>query len=1013
MLDSIISDFFPILEGALKNNTGAWHTFLKERIDSFKESQQDLKESISGNHQEELIRTFQRKLHEHLNGHIEQLKSGPLDRPDWYSIPPWQNVLKETDHWYASFDVMHAMPFTEIRADRYAASSRWSLWRKYFTMMRYNAKRKHSIKQASKKGIEEKGRLFNSHQFIQYFIVVPAATLIYKQWQACLQLYSEMLEKMHNASETLKDNTICAEALASAEASYWEDMRKYDLRKSNEQYLSVIKELQEELEHHKKSALKENETFIQNMKEDISEKWLIAGSPLLSGGVFNEKKIARKWKGLEQDFSRDQKKWKNHFQGSQGDWLKDLELSKLQLSVIEKYEHTLELIHNTVQKNLRPAFYAINADVHKSLEVFKKENEIQKPELRKEVLAESRSLVKLLRQQKLPHLLDTITQADFVQTFHGFFRRIEKDSSQLTDVHLIYKECDLDHIPPDTKVDQVHFKELIDDEILSRANQNFKTLEANLSRELESTLRRISSLDQIVEFNLDAAYNLLKERSDENAVAEAREIAVSGLERTKSNLKELEGEINEDLEKNTEHFGIIVRKLLNELQKLSDSEKIIELRLRVARVRARERLVETRNKIWRKIKGFFPRILRIALHLIHKAKSTLFQLRKVTRLGPQESLEGDHITRFLIDTHKKIGKMPYVYQRLFRFDPLEEKRFFYGRSAVLEQISSDFQNYKEGYQAVTALVGEKGNGKTTIVNFCEKEIFTAFNVIKINCTDTIYTEAELLRLLNEAFEFSDVSSIEAFEEKIKSLPQKQVCIVENIQNLFLRVIDGFDVMEQFLLLIAQTGSNVFWVVSCGLYAWQYLDRVLQISDYFKRIIVLNALELEDIKQVILTRHQVSGYGLQFAVPEKVLTSRQYKKISGDEQKQEYLRNLFFDELTDISGGNIKSALIFWLSAINTFNEEDINIAGEINLDKSALFQLYPEEYFTLAALIQHDVLTEEQHAYIFNQEPDVSRSILGRLYKKGFLERNNAKYSVHPLLYRPVIKTLKSMNILN
>lgn len=1013
MLDMILKDVLPNLERTANKHTHEWYAFIKKDIELFKDSQKKLNGDLTKHHPDKPVLTYQRKLSEHLDLHVRRLKSETLDNKDWYSAPPWQELVGENGLWCDSIEETCALPFNEIGIEPSGTSSKWKRWHEQFLMMKYNIKRKRARNRAAKKGVQEKQRVFNSHQFIQYFIVVPAAALIYKQWQACLQLYSEMLEKMHNASEALKDNTICAECLASAEASYWEDMRKYDLRKSNEQYLSVIKELREELEHHKKAALKENENFIQNMKDDISEKWLIAGSPLLSGGVFNEKKIARKWKGLEQDFSRDQKKWKNHFQGSQGDWLKDLELSKLQLSVIEKYEHTLELIHNTVQKNLRPAFNAINADVHKSLEVFKKENEIQKPELRKEVLAESRSLVKLLRQQKLPHLLDTITQADFVQTFHGFFRRIEKDISQLTDVHLIYKECDLDHIPPDTKVDQVHFKELIDDEILSRANQNFKTLEANLSRELESTLRRISSLDQIVEFNLDAAYNLLKERSDENAVVEAREIAVSGLERTKSNLKELEGEINEDLEKNTEHFGIIVRKLLNELQKLSDSEKIIELRLRVARVRARERLVETRNKIWRKIKGFFPRILRIALHLIHKAKSTLFQLRKVTRLGPQESLEGDHITRFLIDTHKKIGKMPYVYQRLFRFDPLEEKRFFYGRSAVLEQISSDFQNYKEGYQAVTALVGEKGNGKTTIVNFCEKEIFTSFNVIKINCTDTIYTEVELLRLLNEAFEFSDVSSIEAFEEKIKSLPHKQVCIVENIQNLFLRVIDGFDVMEQFLLLIAQTGSNVFWMVSCGLYAWQYLDRVLQISDYFKRIIVLNALELEDIKQVILTRHQVSGYGLQFAVPEKVLKSRQYKKISGEEQKQEYLRDLFFDELTDISGGNIKSALIFWLSAINAFDEEDINIAGEINLDKSALFQLYPEEYFTLAALIQHDVLTEEQHAYIFNQEPDVSRSILGRLNKKGFLEWDNAKYSVHPLLYRPVIITLKSKNILN
>ena len=74
--------------------------------------------------------------------------------------------------------------------------------------------------------------------------------------------------------------------------------------------------------------------------------------------------------------------------------------------------------------------------------------------------------------------------------------------------------------------------------------------------------------------------------------------------------------------------------------------------------------------------------------------------------------------------------------------------------------------------------------------------------------------------------------------------------------------------------------------------------------------------------------------------------------------------------------------------------------------------MQPSDLFSLAAFVEHEYLTEEQHALIFNQDLNESELIISRLYKRGYLEKFDKKYTVYPLLYRPVIKALKSKNIL-
>jgi hypothetical protein len=239
-----------------------------------------------------------------------------------------------------------------------------------------------------------------------------------------------------------------------------------------------------------------------------------------------------------------------------------------------------------------------------------------------------------------------------------------------------------------------------------------------------------------------------------------------------------------------------------------------------------------------------------------------------------------------------------------------------------------------------------------------------------------------------------------------------VCLCEDIHNLFVRTVDGFEAIERFLLFVQRTGNVVLWIITCTLYGWRYLDFVLHVSRYFTAIISLSSEDRGEIEETILKRHRVSGYILEFILSPAVGKDRAYRKLTHDEDRRKYIREYFFSRLAKRASGNIQVALLYWLMAIREFTKEKMYISPDIDFDHAFIYQLPPDELFTLAAIMQHESLSAEYHARIFHQDIRDSFLILNRMEKIGYLEKSGDQFIIHPFLYRPVVKALESKNIL-
>jgi hypothetical protein len=130
--------------------------------------------------------------------------------------------------------------------------------------------------------------------------------------------------------------------------------------------------------------------------------------------------------------------------------------------------------------------------------------------------------------------------------------------------------------------------------------------------------------------------------------------------------------------------------------------------------------------------------------------------------------------------------------------------------------------------------------------------------------------------------------------------------------------------------------------------------------------------------------------------------------------QDYCKNLLFDQLNDLGLGNITVTMLFWLSAIQKIEEDTLVVASKILFDDSLFYGLPSEELFTLAVLLQHELLNAEEHAMIFHQEKRQSILLLSRMNKRGILiQRVKDTYQINPLLYRPAVQALKMKNIIH
>lgn len=864
-------------------------------------------------------------------------------------------------------------------------------------------------------------RNFHLHSFLTYFLQIPTAEFLLAERLQFLQQIAKQFYALHLSVVEIRDGFL-----------FLNDFGTAFLRLDRSKIITPLEKLQghiraveahiEELNQLKAKAWQRYQIQKTDNYQKVRHHWSFAGTRILSSTDFGERQIAKCWKYLEAELAKGKESWIAHFQAEQGEWQAGIELSLLQLQTVQIYCDTLTSVAQNIHTQLIPTFNSTLETVaafSKNVATMKIEDDIS---LRSATAKQNRALFQSLQQEKMPLMMDTLIKAQLDDLTKRYALRVRKAIEVLSDGHVIFLRRDLSNSVPKSETDDTHLlKAIVLEELFSKFKQGHQTFNAEYQHRIEKIIRGISEIDQLVEVTLEAALLRLERQKNQRGFEEARATVIEELNQVSAQVNGLIAQAKQLFVESEKKLLDLTKTFENQLLTLADTdaENKIEKYLLLARATAKERLSNYRRKFMITARTAWPTLFEALINTIGQFQSNYFRLREMTGLAPDKADAGENLSRFLTDTEEHIKALPYVYQRLFRLAPLSDDRFFAARKVELDLLNQEFERWQNGKFTITALIGERGSGITTLLNFARQQIYKDYPIIKLDFLvgRTIFTDEALFELLKATFQEVDFNhepkNIDDLEDEINALVKRKIVFAENMQQLFLRTTYGFDALERFMLFISRTYRKIHWVLTCSLYSWEYFAKVINIDEYIQRKIIFESLPQAEYEEIILKRHRASGYQLIFKPTDEIVQSRRYKKLKTDWERQEYLQTLFFDQLTELAAGNISVAMLFWLRSYEEFTENKLILPATINFDPSFLYQLPAEELFTLAALLQHDTLSTEDHALVFHQDIQQSHLLLNRMANKGFLVKQSNGYQIHPFLYRPIVRVLKSDNIIH
>jgi predicted house-cleaning noncanonical NTP pyrophosphatase (MazG superfamily) len=449
---------------------------------------------------------------------------------------------------------------------------------------------------------------------------------------------------------------------------------------------------------------------------------------------------------------------------------------------------------------------------------------------------------------------------------------------------------------------------------------------------------------------------------------------------------------------------------------LLEKQDVNEVRLAGAEFMAKETAIgwKTKFQVWWAIVSEKAELF--GRFIWKKGKLYFQNIRKFLGFAEKEKLEGDKtdLATFLSETDEKIAELPFIYRRLFDFNKEVDDRFYIRKPEQFERFKKGYELWQNQFPSTLAIVGEKGSGKSIFTRILIKEILIKNDVIEINFRDTIWKPKDLVSKISNALKIDDVETIDDLIAAIKRKKKRVVVILENVQNCYIRNISGFEAIEQLMLLISETNKEVMWITSTTKYGWVFLDRVVNISDYFTHTVETDNLVAEQIEQLILKRHRASGYQLHFLADDATKKSRTFKKLMGDEKKtQEFLKDRYFEKLAKLAEGNSSIAMIFWIRSINEYDDTHFYI-NPFNFNTiNRIDELDSEELFAMAAFVLHDSLTANELSEIMHQPLRNSKLIVSRLTSRSILYSTDNGHMLNQLIYRQVVRVLKEANFIH
>jgi hypothetical protein len=764
--------------------------------------------------------------------------------------------------------------------------------------------------------------------------------------------------------------------------------------------LDDIPSLETRIENHKLTLTEIYEATVLKYKNALYK----ADTIELSANSFNLKKNTNYQKSVVEKNQRNELLWQNTYNVLKSDWELDIEIFTIIFKVISKYNelgNSIDKKSNVIYKELEVIKKYIN-DVKVTIADAKTDTAIKKSIVNelKNFNTTFKKIIKkttiLVSNQELPLQIN-----QFEESTLGILKTLSTKRAINTDNDYCTK----------TSTSSINFispYELVTYQSWPILDEKINKAKIELNLKVTNFIDDINALSQVCEFNLESALSLFENLSQENT---PKKVALEGLDRSEEKIEDLKNTLANLNNANGELLLPSIDKFNESILALTNTENILEIRLTIARARSIEKSKLLKKKVINNVKNFIP----IALLFIKtKYLAAVAYVKNVllrNGLYKEPLNESRDSSNFLKEAENALNALPYVYQRLFRSETLQNEALFIGRKEVIKTLEKAYRSFHKNHHSATVVIGERGSGKTSLIHYFLNKNNDVPKAIFLSSNENISEPIEFIAFLNSAFK-KELSSIDEWIQYFNS-GKKRTIVLENLQYLYFRKVGGFNVLHQLSHLISATKNNVFWVVTSAKYAFQYLDKSIQIAELFAFNIEMNQIDKETITEALIKRHKISGYNLQFIKPPVAYLTKKFLK-SPVEVQQETLREEFFIDINKIAQSNFKIAFMYWIRSTVRVSGSTIYMRSLKSIDTSFLNKIAPAKLLLMNSILLQERLKMDDIVVLSSLDEQHTQNIVNNLFETGLLTMDNGEfYTINIFLYRQITTLLKSKNVIH
>jgi len=747
----------------------------------------------------------------------------------------------------------------------------------------------------------------------------------------------------------------------------------------------------------------------KNLQESISQfktNFELVNTLELDSSIYFLTSLNTSSQNSQLEFKKILNGWRNTQFAQIDDYQVDLELYQIKYTGLTQYFLLENGCKTRIARTTTDFIDTIKSDIE--LVIAKVDTSNNAIEIKDLLIAERIKLHHQLNKKSIPAAINALYENNFPNLLERVETKMRVQLELMKDRRIIYGKETYDAPIPKSNLSHFNPKELVEVDLIGPFSNCLSHLKTALNEKLSTTELELKDLVGIVDYNLDAATNSV---DGELPLNEIKAIAKEGLARACARTQGLAN----DLQGISEIIGVQLKKELDQLNikllKLTENENITNLRLKLAKAKAIEGTKAYRKELFDKARNFIPIGIRYAQQKISliKVYSTGFQ----ERIGLLERCNEmtTELSAFLLQSERAIQQLPYVYRKLYEIKPLEEEGFFEGRSQEAAKLEEAFKHWEVSTISSAVIVGEKGSGASSLLNQFTRN-HSESNIIRRKMTGTACTAEAFSNFFNDLFEHETLVDFNGIVNFLNN-GSKRIIILEDIQHFYLKKPNGFEAINLLFELISQTSKNIFWLVGTSTFSWSYFQKTIAIERYIRHKIVLSPLSDEQIIKLIMKRHRVSGYNLEFdasKVQRKDILSSLRKPV---DNSQEGLKKSFFTDLNAFAQSNISLALLYWLRSTLSFEDNTVVIGKIKNIKFDFLTSLDTNSIFTLHSLLLHETLNVKEHAEIFNQAEKQSRMTLMVLEDSGIIASKDGEFYINQLIYRQVINVLRNKNLIH